>query len=295
MQELPEKWNGLKKMAITVKHEVAPMQSLRVTIIRQKCVKFDLRQQEFREWFRAEAPFAYNSAQPYAMLDKVNREILALEREMAFLQESAALFEVGVPDFKALRLCRREASQLKSVWDLASFVRTSIDDWTGTQWRQINVDHMDSELRCFTKEVRTLDKEVRAWDVYAGLDALVRNMLTSLRAVTELQNPAIRDRHWLQLMGALQVTLEMCDDTTLAELLALQLHRVEEEVKNVVDKAVKEMSIEKVLTEIRQTWTAMEFSYEQHHRTGTPLLKSDEELIETLEENQVRRLSFKQN
>ncbi|XP_078721925.1 dynein axonemal heavy chain 11 [Lampetra fluviatilis] len=287
LEELPEKWNGLKKMAITVKHEAAPMQSQRVTNIRQKCVKFDSRQQGFREWFRAEAPFAYNSAQPYTTLDKVNREILALEREMAFLQESAALFEVGVPDFKALRLCRREASQLKSVWDLASLVRTSIDDWTGTQWRQINVDHMDSELRRFAKEVRTLDKEVRAWDVYAGLDALVRNTLTSLRAVTELQNPAIRDRHWLQLMGALQVTLEMCDDTTLAELLALQLHRVEEEVKNVVDRAVKEMSIEKVLAEIRQTWTAMEFSYEQHHRTGTPLLKSDEELIETLEENQV--------
>ena len=30
-------------------------------------------------------------------------------------------------------------------------------------------------------------------------------MVTSLRAVGELQNPAIRDRHWLQLMQATQV------------------------------------------------------------------------------------------
>lgn len=37
------------------------------------------------------------------------------------------------------------------------------------------------------------------------------------------------------------------DRTTLEDLLALQLHLLEDEVRNIVDKAVKEMSIEKVL------------------------------------------------
>ncbi|CAF5175903.1 unnamed protein product, partial [Rotaria magnacalcarata] len=45
-----------------------------------------------------------------------------------------------------------------------------------------------------------LDKEMRAWNAYSGLDDAVKNMMTSLRAVTELQNPAIRERHWLELM-----------------------------------------------------------------------------------------------
>lgn len=40
----------------------------------------------------------------------------------------------------------------------------------------------------------------------------------------------------------------MGEGTTLGDLLELQLHRVEDEVKNIVDKAVKEMSIEKVRT-----------------------------------------------
>jgi len=38
----------------------------------------------------------------------------------------------------------------------------------------------------------------------------------------------------------------MNESTTLGDLLELQLHRVENEVKNIVDKAVKEMGIEKV-------------------------------------------------
>lgn len=103
----------------------------------------------------------------------------------------------------------------------------------------------------------------------------------------------------------------MDENTTLGDLLELQLHRVEEEVKNIVDKAVKEMGIEKVerfkaflrnseaglkkiyllclqiLGEIHQTWSMMSLSYETHTSTGTPLLKANENLIETLEDNQV--------
>lgn len=37
------------------------------------------------------------------------------------------------------------------------------------------------------------------------------------------------------------------DSTTLEDLLALQLHLLEDDVRNIVDKAVKEMAIEKVL------------------------------------------------
>lgn len=33
----------------------------------------------------------------------------------------------------------------------------------------------------------------------------MKNMLTSLRAVGELQNPAIRERHWHQLMTSTKV------------------------------------------------------------------------------------------
>lgn len=38
----------------------------------------------------------------------------------------------------------------------------------------------------------------------------------------------------------------MTEQTTLSDLLALQLHKVEDEVRNIVDKAVKEMGTEKV-------------------------------------------------
>lgn len=44
-------------------------------------------------------------------------------------------------------------------------------------------------------------------------------------------------------------------ETTLADLLQLNLHCFEDEVRGIVDKAVKEMGMEKVLSELNSTWT----------------------------------------
>lgn len=42
MQELPERWKSLRKIALTVKHEVAPLQSNEVSVIRRKCARFEV-------------------------------------------------------------------------------------------------------------------------------------------------------------------------------------------------------------------------------------------------------------
>uniref|UniRef100_H2ZKB4 AAA+ ATPase domain-containing protein n=1 Tax=Ciona savignyi TaxID=51511 RepID=H2ZKB4_CIOSA len=162
------------------------------------------------------------------------------------------------------------------------------DDWKTTLWADINVEQMDIDCKRFAKDIRTLDKEARAWDVFGGLDSLVKNMITSLRAVGDLQNPAIRDRHWHELMQAAKVRFTMDETTTLADLLKLNLHNFEDEVREIVDKAVKEMGMEKTLRELDVTWAAMDFEYEHHQRTQSPLIKSNEELVETLEDNQVQ-------
>lgn len=47
-----------------------------------------------------------------------------------------------------------------------------------------------------------------------------------------------------------------------------------------------------VVTEISQTWESKELAYEDHYQTSVPLLKCDEELIETLEDHQVIILNF---
>jgi dynein heavy chain len=46
--------------------------------------------------------------------------------------------------------------------------------------------------------------------------------------------------------------------------------------------------MEKVLRELDTTWSTMHFETEPHTRTKIPLLLASDELIETLEDNQVK-------
>ena len=71
-KELPEQWNNTKKLAISIKQQVAPLQANEVANIRRKLAEFDSRQQEFREDFRKIAVFSYSCTNPYDELDKVS-------------------------------------------------------------------------------------------------------------------------------------------------------------------------------------------------------------------------------
>ncbi|XP_069945104.1 dynein beta chain, ciliary-like [Cherax quadricarinatus] len=297
LQELPEQWESLKKQCDLVRQHVAPLKASEVNSIRRKCVKFETRQAIYREKFKKYSFFNFDCELPYWRLERVNARVRRLEDEMRHLQESAVLFEVVIPEFKFMKACRKELKMLKQLWDHICLVRACVNHWKTTPWREVDVENMDIECKKFAKDLRALDKEMRAWDAYTNLDSTVKNMLTSLRAVAELQNPSLRERHWGQLLvatksdsSAKNFVANFVDNpkTTLADLLQLNLHTYEDEVKNIVDKAVKEMSMEKIIKELDSTWATMEFMIDKHPRTGVALIRTSEEMIETLEENQVQ-------
>ncbi|XP_039284796.1 dynein beta chain, ciliary [Nilaparvata lugens] len=288
LQDLPDRWNNTKKTAIAVKAAVMPLMQAEANTVRKRLVLFDIRQGLFRDSFRRSPFFRWECEDVYKEIDKTHFEMMELEQLTEKLTQQATLFEVIVPEFKLVKQLRKELKMVKILWDYILVVRSWISDWEGTQWKRIDSETMDMELKKFSKEIRTLDKEMRGWDIYVQLESVIKNMITALRAVTELQNPAIRERHWKQLMAATKVKFVIGESTTLAELLALNLYKYEEEVKTIVDKSVKEMSMEKTLNEMNQTWSTMEFEYEPHPRTGCKVLRVSEELIEILEDNQVQ-------
>lgn len=48
-----------------------------------------------------------------------------MEKEVAELQESTNLFDVTIPDYRDIKLCRREITVLKELWDIVFFVQVS--------------------------------------------------------------------------------------------------------------------------------------------------------------------------
>lgn len=93
----------------------------------------------------------------------------------------------------------------QQLWDFVRVIESCIVDWHATPWQRIDTDDVEHECKKFTRDLRTLDKCIRDWAPYVYIVAVLRELVASLRAVTELQNPAITERHWLELMQLAKV------------------------------------------------------------------------------------------
>lgn len=116
LQELPEQWSNTKKIALTVKQQVAPLQAIEVVTIRSRIALFDAHTTLFRDVFKYYDFFRYDCPDPFALLDKISSDLMRLEKEMRDIQESGSLFEVTVPEFKLLKQCRKELKLLKVIF-----------------------------------------------------------------------------------------------------------------------------------------------------------------------------------
>ncbi|XP_076749810.1 dynein beta chain, ciliary-like [Xylocopa sonorina] len=288
LAELPLTWETLKKVAAQVKQVVQPLMTRQIELLKKRLSYYDFKQQRLLKEFHERDVFNPDYEDPYRQLNSIYEEVLVFLSEEKELNDQTVIFEQEMPQFKVIKQIQKEMQLLKILWDYVNVIGTSLNEWKKTTWKKLDIEWMDQECKKLLKELRHLDKDVRPWKLYVNVEAQVKNMMASLRAVSELQNPAIRDRHWRELMAETKVTFIMTDHTTLEDLLKLQLHKYEEEVKNIVAKSVKEMAMEKILKELNDTWSTLEFDKELHDRTKLYVLKIDEATIETLEDNQVQ-------
>lgn len=88
----------------------------------------------------------------------------------------------------------------------------------------------------------------------------------------DLHHPAMRDRHWKLLMQTTEKQFVMDDKFSLGDLLALELHNYVDACSEIVDRAQKELNIEKQLKKIEDTWSGLNlvFSPYQVSRHATP-------------------------
>ena len=157
-----------------------------------------------------------------------------MEKEIKHLEEGGSIFQVVIPEYKQIELCRKEIILLKGLWDYINMVNGIFEDWKKTLWREIDGDVMETECKKLNKELRLFDKETRVWEAYSDIENVIKNMIISLRAVVELQNKAIKERHWQELMKATGVKFSIHDGTKFSDMLTLNLHKFEDEVEKIL-------------------------------------------------------------
>lgn len=128
-----------------------------------------------------------------------------------------------------------------------SCLQTAREQWSETLWANLNIQLLQDGIEGYLKNLRKLPKEMRQMAVGRALEEKMKEFRDSLPLFVDLKHEALRERHWKELMNKTGQKFDMNPDTfTLANVFAMELHRYQDTITEIVTCASKEMGIEKV-------------------------------------------------
>ncbi|NXE97067.1 DYH10 protein, partial [Menura novaehollandiae] len=219
------------------------------------------------------------------------KELEKLEKRHRELGSAEKLLDLPVTVYPDLLKAQKDAKALKQVYDIYAQQKVTKKEWSQTLWINLNVQLLQDGIEGFLKALRKLPRQVRSLPIAVQLETRMKAFRDSVPLLLDLKNEALRERHWQDLMERTGTKFEMKTETfTLENMFAMELNRHADVISEIVGTAIKELSIEKGMKEIIETWENMKFTilvYTKGTETRGSILGSVDEILEILDDNNV--------
>nr|WAW84832.1 axonemal dynein heavy chain 10 [Halisarca dujardinii] len=215
----------------------------------------------------------------FAKMDKGRQELCNAEK----------LFDLSITAYGGLVEVDRELSYFAKILDLYQAQKVAREEWSSTLWADLDIDKLTNGIDEFMKRARRMPKDVKAIPLFRVVEERMKEFKDSIPLFADLKSEALRERHWQKLMEITKKNFDMNPKTfTLENLFAMELHNFAEPISDIVTSANKELSIEKGLLEVVETWNNTKFTVHKYLR-GTEerglILGVIDEITQSLEDN----------
>ncbi|XP_059574595.1 dynein axonemal heavy chain 2 isoform X3 [Alligator mississippiensis] len=242
--------------------------------------------------FGAKGPFS--SAVPCAaaleQIAALRQVLAAMQAEEGGLRSSLGLFKIEQPPSKDLQKLEKELDYLQQVWELTQAWELRWGEWKTGSFRTLQTETMESIARGLLRQLHKLSRDLKDhnWEVIETSKAKIEQFQRTMPLISDLRNPAMRDRHWAQVKDMVLCPFDQeADDFRLEDVVALGLDRHGEQVAEISAAATKELAIEQALQGIVQTWDVMQLDIVPYKDKGHHRLRGTDEVFQALEDNQV--------
>lgn len=143
-----------------------------------------------------------------------------------------------------------------------------------------------------SKALTKLGREAKSWPVWEMSKDTLEAFKRTMPLITDLRNPAMRERHWGTLMEHLGKKFDpFADNFTLESIVSLQLDQHAEFIAELSVNATKELAIEASITKIAQVWGDLLLDMVEHKAAYK--LRSTDDIFAALEDNSVTLSTMK--
>ncbi|CAH8588474.1 Dynein heavy chain 10, axonemal [Schistosoma haematobium] len=298
VKSLRSVWMNLLKFANYKEHTLSRIKNKFAKITLEDITKFNQLVIEFEKRFTENGPgtlisdldLAVTSAKEY------HEELNELEIKRKELTSAEQLFNLPLTQYPQLINIQKELNGLDQLFNIYLKQKQAREEWSQILWRDLNISILQNGVESYLKDLRNLPKSVRTLPIGRVVFEQIRTFRDSLPLFLDLKNEALRERHWNELMRKTGQTFDMNPETfTLANIFSMELHRFTDQISEIVAFAIKELSIEKGVKEVEETWQNLNFNVISYVKAGQNrgyVLGALDDIIQILEDNSMNLQSM---
>ena len=167
--------------------------------------------------------------------------------------------KLAVDDFEALEPVAADLSLKLRLW-------TDKAEWSklrkqimSSPMKDLDTLTLEKELTKCNKTVFLATKGLPNNNVVPKLKASIEQFNPVLPLVSDLRNPALKDRHWDDICALTKVDIQNSPDFTLADLIDKGITNYQEQISFISASAQQEAILEEMMLKVTSIWEKLDF------------------------------------
>nr|XP_055054184.1 LOW QUALITY PROTEIN: dynein axonemal heavy chain 2 [Misgurnus anguillicaudatus] len=254
--------------------------------------EFKKKTQAALESFSTIGPFS-SGVTPDSALQQVSAlraQLDALIEEEGSICNGLSIFKIEQIPSKDILTLEKDLGYLQQLWEISQQWEAMWNEWKGGQLATLQTEVMENTAQTMFNKLHKLSREFKdkQWEIVDFSKSRIKHFKKIVPLITDLRNPAMRERHWDQIRQEVQQPFDPDSaDFTLEKIVSLGLDHHAERINDISGAASKELSIEQALEGIVKTWEVTSLDIIAYKDKGHHRLRGTEEVFQTLEDNQV--------
>ncbi|XP_015836813.2 dynein axonemal heavy chain 10 [Tribolium castaneum] len=230
------------------------------------------------------------------LMEEYAKLFIETEERRIELINAEMLFDIPLADYSDYLRVKSDYESMGIIYKFYKTQKHAREVWGRTLWANLDPQALSDGIDSFIKDYRKIPRTIRALPVGQTLDLKMKQFKNVIPLMVALKNEALRERHWQELMQKTGIEFDMSPDRfTLDNMFAMELHRYQDIAEEIINHAIKELSIEKGVKQIAETWTNLNFILHKHmkgHEDRGYVVGSTEEIMQVLEDNSMNLQSM---
>ncbi|XP_019622649.1 PREDICTED: dynein heavy chain 6, axonemal-like [Branchiostoma belcheri] len=168
-------------------------------------------------------------------------------------------FKVEVTRFDELEEAHAELKLKQLLWVSIGDWDKLLKEWFEMEFEAIDPENLNQVVTKYSKSVYQLEKGLPPNTVVPFLKEKVESMRDKVPTITNLRNPALKQRHWDIIETILNHKFTAEEPLTLEKLVDLEAFDHETELEEVSGQASGEAALETMLKKVEDSWKTTEF------------------------------------